>query len=183
MTLALVQATASHLSAQPHACFAANLIKASQQLLPKLEAGAQIDARALRCAMEDAFGATDAQGGWNWKDAYEAVECAQLLFVLKFGAAMERSAKEPQQLLTMIERLFALVPSHTRRSEDSQKLQQFSTPLPLAFVAAKAAGLTDADTVLEQMKNSAHDVAGDIWNAFTESGEWVGSSKSIVEIP
>ncbi len=42
---------------------------------------------------------------------------------------------------------------------------------------------TGPATDLEQMKNSAHDVAGDIWNAFTESGEWVGSSKSIVELP
>ena len=46
-------------------------------------------------------------------------------------------------------RIASLFPTHTRRSEESQALQQFSTPLPLAFVAAQAAAITPADLVLE----------------------------------
>jgi hypothetical protein len=42
-----------------------------------------------------------------------------------------------------------LLPTHTRRSETSQALQQFSTPLGLAFVASTAACLSNADHVLE----------------------------------
>ncbi len=49
----------------------------------------------------------------------------------------------------MLERLAALLPSQTRRSEESQARQQFSTPLPLAGVVAVAAALTPADRVLE----------------------------------
>jgi hypothetical protein len=49
----------------------------------------------------------------------------------------------------MLEKLSALLPSHTRRSEESDKFQQFSTPLCLGFVAAFAAQLTADDIVLE----------------------------------
>ena len=42
-----------------------------------------------------------------------------------------------------------MLPSHTRRSEESQALQQFSTPLALGLVASAAAAITPADLVLE----------------------------------
>ncbi|RUV47593.1 methylase, partial [Mesorhizobium sp. M5C.F.Ca.IN.020.14.1.1] len=38
---------------------------------------------------------------------------------------------------------------HTRRSEEAQTFQQFSTPIPLGLVAATAAAITPADRVLE----------------------------------
>lgn len=136
-------------SAKSKSDFASAIVNAGRLLLPNLETGTPIDARALRTAMENSFGASDAEGAWVWKDAYEAAESAQLLFLLKYGSAMQRQAGTPHNFLTMIERLVRLVPSHTRRSEDSQKLQQFSTPLPLAFVAAHAAGLHSTDVVLE----------------------------------
>jgi predicted RNA methylase len=42
-----------------------------------------------------------------------------------------------------------LVPSHTRRSEESQALQQFSTPIRLGLAASTAAAITPSDLVLE----------------------------------
>ena len=99
--------------------------------------------------MEDAFGASDSTGAWVWKDAYEACEGAQVLFLRRYGSAMRAQAGSPATMLTMLARVAALVPTQTRRSEESQALQQFSTPLPLGFVASVAAGLTPADVVLE----------------------------------
>ena len=52
-------------------------------------------------------------------------------------------------MLDMLARLAERVPSQTRRSEESERFQQFSTPLALGFVAAEAAALTPADLVLE----------------------------------
>ena len=49
----------------------------------------------------------------------------------------------------MLAKIAALLPSHTRRSEESQALQQFSTPIALGFVASTAAAITPADLVLE----------------------------------
>ena len=48
-----------------------------------------------------------------------------------------------------LEKLVALCPTQTRRSEESVQLQQFSTPLPLAYLVAKAGFIKADDLVLE----------------------------------
>ena len=62
---------------------------------------------------------------------------------------MRGRAGSPAALLAMLAKVAALLPSHTRRSEESQALQQFSTPIALGFAAATAAAITPADLVLE----------------------------------
>ncbi|WP_245314446.1 transglycosylase SLT domain-containing protein [Sinorhizobium alkalisoli] len=128
---------------------AAPVLEAARALLLLIETGKSISTDTLRSAIETAYGDSDANGAWVWKDAYEALECAQILFILKYGAHIRRQAADPVTELGMLEKIAALVPSQTRRSEESQRLQQFSTPLPLAFVAAHAAGLSSDDLVLE----------------------------------
>jgi hypothetical protein len=83
------------------------------------------------------------------QDAYEAAEVVQVLFLQKFGAAMATQATAPADLLAMLARLAARLPSQTRRSEESQHLQQFSTPITLGAVAARAARIGPGDLVLE----------------------------------
>ena len=102
-----------------------------------------------RAAMSTCFGGTDAEGFWVWKDAYEALEAAQVLFIRRFGPAILSRSTSPQATLAMMKRIAELVPTHTRRSEESQAMQQLSTPLPLAFVAAHAAAIASSDLVLE----------------------------------
>ncbi|CAO3414289.1 strawberry notch-like NTP hydrolase domain-containing protein [Azospirillum doebereinerae] len=128
---------------------AAALLAAAERLLPALERGRAIDAGTLRAAMTAAFGGSDAEGVWSWKLAYDAGEAAQVLFLRRFGPAMLARSASPAAFLAMLERVAALLPSQTRRSEESQARQQFSTPLPLAGVVAAAAALTPADRVLE----------------------------------
>ena len=130
------------------------ILTAVNRILTGLERGITIETRILRQAMEEAFGGSDAEGLWSWKDAYEACEAAQVLFLRKYAKAMQRRAMQekaasPAALLSMISRIAGLLPTHTRRSEESQVLQQFSTPAPLAMVAAIAAGITPDDVVLE----------------------------------
>lgn len=102
------------------------LVAAANSLLPQFEAGKPIDAKRLRAAMEGAFNASDTSGAWVWKDAYDAVEIAQIMMISRYGALMRKQAASPAQFLSMIERLSALAPSHTRRSEDSVRLQQMA---------------------------------------------------------
>jgi hypothetical protein len=47
--------------------------------------------------------------------------------------------------LPMLAKIARLLPAHTHRSEESQALQQFSTPVPLGFVACTAAAVTEGD--------------------------------------
>ncbi|HEX6440964.1 MAG TPA: strawberry notch family protein, partial [Stellaceae bacterium] len=125
------------------------LIHAATLLAQLLGQGRAIDSRALHSAMETAFCGTDAEGAWVWKDAYEALEAAQVMFLRKFGAAMRTRAGSAPAMLEMLARLAARLPTQTRRSEESEHFQQFSTPITLGFVAAEAALLTAADFVLE----------------------------------
>ena len=131
----------------------AALLAAARTLLPVLEAGRALDARILREAMTSAFGASDADGAWLWKDAYEAAEAALVLFLQRYGRAMRREAGAgpggPTAMLRMLETLAALEPSQTRRSEEQRRYQQFSTPLPLAYAALQAAMIRPGDVVLE----------------------------------
>ncbi|WP_128931727.1 strawberry notch-like NTP hydrolase domain-containing protein [Bradyrhizobium zhanjiangense] len=142
-------AAAAPLSMRAAATLTSAAIKAARQLLTDLERGRRIDAAVLRGAMEAAFGASDAAGAWNWKTAYEVCEAATVLFLRKFGPAMRAKAGSTAAMLPMLARIASCLPTHTRRSEDSQALQQFSTPIPLGLAACAAAGITPADRVLE----------------------------------
>ncbi|MFZ3238692.1 MAG: hypothetical protein WA184_25420 [Stellaceae bacterium] len=125
------------------------LFYAATLLAQLLGQGRAVDSRALRSAMESAFGATDAEGAWVWKEAYDALEAAQVMFLRKFGSAMRTRARSAPAMLEMLTRLAGRLPTQTRRSEESEHFQQFSTPLSLGFAAAEAAALTPADLVLE----------------------------------
>ncbi|AID34362.2 methylase [Mesorhizobium huakuii] len=143
--------TAASLAAPAHDAVnnAQPIHQAGILLLPFLKRGEPVTAAALRTAMTTSFGGSDAQGFWVWKDAYEALEVAQVLFLRRFGPAILSRSTTPQSALAMMTRIADLLPTHTRRSDESQAMQQLSTPLPLAFVTANAAAIASCDLVLE----------------------------------
>ncbi len=148
----MTHASAALLPAAPNApavdtAFAVH--QAALLLLPHLERGQRVDAATLRGAMESAFGASDTTGAWDWKTAYEACEAATVLFLRKYGKALFRKAGSQAASLPLLAKIAGLLPTHTRRSEESQTFQQFSTPIPLGLIAANAAAITPADRVLE----------------------------------
>ncbi|NGX97761.1 MAG: methylase [Bradyrhizobiaceae bacterium] len=128
---------------------AARIVAAARLILPHLERGRRVDAASLRAAMESAFAGSDAEGAWDWKTAYDACEAATILFVGKFSPAMRARAASPPAMLPMLAKVAGLLPTHTRRSEESEVFQQFSTPLPLGLAASVAAAITPSDIVLE----------------------------------
>ncbi len=128
---------------------ASAIIAAAHQLLTLLERGQRIDNANLRIAMETAFEASDTSGAWDWKTAYEACESATVLFLRKYGRALFRKAGTPAARLAALSKITGLLPTHTRRSEEAQALQQFSTPVPLGLAAIAAAAITPHDIVLE----------------------------------
>jgi predicted RNA methylase len=140
---------AAPLSIRATAVVASAVVRAARQLLTDLERGRRIDAAGLRGAMEAAFGASDASGAWNWKTAYDACEAATVLFLRRHGTAMRAKATSPAAMLPMLTKIANLLPTQTRRSEERESLQQFSTPIGLACVASIAAAITPADVVLE----------------------------------
>ena len=128
---------------------ALRLFRAGVRLLPAFEAGEKIDRKRLREALTEAFGASDAEGAWQWKHAYEAAETAVVLLLVRYGRALLRSAERPDAMLPLLDSIAALDPPQTRRSHEQVRLQQFSTPLQMAWAASVAAAIRPGDTVLE----------------------------------
>ncbi|QEW23832.1 hypothetical protein LA6_006070 (plasmid) [Marinibacterium anthonyi] len=127
----------------------AAILSVAEALQPDLAQGFEIDALRLRVEMERAFGGSDATGAWDWKLAYEAGEVALVLFLRKFGRALLARAGSPAALLPILSKVADLLPTHTRRSEEMERFQQFSTPLPMGLAALTAAQITPRDLVLE----------------------------------
>jgi hypothetical protein len=149
-SVSVAAAAAAPLSVTSHSVTKAGAIaRAAHDLLLHLERGQRIDTPMSRTAMERAFGASDADGGWDWKTAYDACEAATVMFLSKFGPALRARAASTAAMLPMLAKIANLLPTHSRRSEHSEALQQFSTPIILGLAASTAAAITPADIVLE----------------------------------
>ncbi|MCV6601157.1 MAG: hypothetical protein OIF54_06295 [Cohaesibacter sp.] len=70
------------------------ILSAARLLFDHLRFGDRLSAKILRERMEDAFGASDSDGAWIWKDVYEAAEVAQIMMIERFGAAMRQRTKD-----------------------------------------------------------------------------------------
>jgi hypothetical protein len=127
------------------ACSVSAIIAAAERLLPNLERGQRVDATILRTAMETAFGGSDASGAWDWKTAYDACEAATVLFLRKYGKPLFRKADSPASRFSALAKIAGLLPTHTRRSIESETFQQFSTPIPLGLAAICAAAVVPGD--------------------------------------
>jgi predicted RNA methylase len=124
------------------------LIKVAHQLLPILKQRQPISNTTLSCLMTENFGGSDAEGNWLWKNAYEALEIAQILLIQQQGRELLDQSNR-LAIFGEIERIHRLCPTQTKRSEISLQLQQFSTPLPLGYITRVAAKITPDDLVLE----------------------------------
>ncbi|MDZ7950519.1 hypothetical protein [Nostoc sp. DedQUE09] len=124
-----------------------SILSAAQELLKPLLENRPLSTKTVQAQMNRHFHGTAAEGAWQWKDAYEAVEVAQILYLRQKGYKL--LLESPLTVLLELEKLVALCPTHTRRSEESVQLQQFSTPLPLAYLVAKAGFIQATDLVLE----------------------------------
>jgi len=161
---------------------AGNIYLAAGNLFASLERGRAIDASELRSATTQAFGGTDAEGFWVWKYAYEACEAAQVLFLRKFGPAILTRSSSAAATLAMLMKVANLLPTHTRRSEESQALQQLSTPVPLGFVTATAAAIAPADLVLEPSAGSGLlAIHAEIARSSLVLNEFAGTRASLLE--
>jgi predicted RNA methylase len=96
---------------------------------------------------EAATGKSDASAGWSMRDAYDALELAQVLYLVDPACPLDLSSTASG--LEALEQVTARVPTQSYRSEAQVALQQFSTPLPLAWLANAAANVRPDDQVLE----------------------------------
>ncbi|MBA4090112.1 MAG: methylase [Sphingobium sp.] len=135
------------LPSDPARMKALHLAEVARSLAPRLLAGQSISRKILSQYMIECFGGTDADGLWSMREAYDALEAAQVVACLDAKARL--LGHGPAETLSNLRALADLCPTQSYRSERQLDLQQFSTPLPLAWLAAQAAMPTIGDTLLE----------------------------------
>jgi len=133
--------------ASPDKC--ANTFAAARALTPHLARSRTLDRKLVAATMTMSFGASDAEGAWNWRDAYDAIELAVVLQLRRLAPQIARLEDAPAQIAGLLASLNALTLTHTRRSDEHVALDQFSTPPELAAVAVAAAQIRPGDKVLE----------------------------------
>lgn len=142
--LTLPEAVQPSKATKPHEALAESIRR-------ELEEGNTITSQQLQELAEKAFGGTRGSGAYDIKTAYDAMELAvnQYLMDSDFvkqgngdAAAAVRTEKGLQQVLSQL-------PTQSVRTEEQQQYQQFSTPPNIAYLAAWAANIDSADSVLE----------------------------------
>ena len=120
--------------------------KVAHALVAHLKAGEPIDQRLLRHLFESACSQASTRDHRSIRHAYDALELAQIL-LLTSPAWSEQD--DNLGTLAALAALIDQLPTQSIRTEEQLALQQFSTPAPIAWLMARAAALTSADTLLE----------------------------------
>lgn len=128
---------------------AANVQAAARALATHLARSRPLDRRLVAGVMTTAFGATDADGAWSWRDAYDAIEAATVHQIRRLSPKIARLEDAPVETAALLATLSALGLTHTRRSEEQVALDQFSTPPQVAALLVLAARVRHGDRVLE----------------------------------
>ena len=136
--------TSAVIKARP---YEVNLVEVAQKISEHFWASHKLHSNQVRSWMSKAFGGSDAEGRWSWKDVYEAQEAAFVLLCAGQGKTfLQGSTAEVLEQLAVLKNLGL---THTKRSEESIALQQFSTPFELGYLAIKCAQIQPTDVVLE----------------------------------
>jgi len=122
-------------------------VAVARRIVQCFHSGEEVDRSLLRRLFLEETGKSDACGAWSMREAYDALELAQLLFVSEENCPLLASV--PGEVLAALEAFVDRLPVQSYRSEEQVELQQFSTPLPLAWLAGLAGRPREGEAVLE----------------------------------
>src|SRR3546814_17292139 len=98
--------------------------------------------------MEEAFSASDATGNWSMRDAYDALEAAQVI-LLKSPGNWTGIALAGADAFASLRRFERALPTQTYSSYPQVEMKQFSTTYSLPWLADQAAPIPPDDPVLD----------------------------------
>ncbi len=112
--------------------------------------GGEITRDALFAKAAEYYGGTTAEGKFEPKAAYDALETGVNMHISKNRAfAPTGDATKAAQDISAMESLTSRLPNQSRRSQETTEMQQFSTPPAYSYLAAWAANIGPNDHVLE----------------------------------
>ncbi len=122
-------------------------ITAARSLAEDLAANVPITRKHLSETFTRLTGATDADNRWSLSDTHASVELAQLLYLQATSKITPGS--NMAEAFDCFDRIETLTPIQYNRSEEQVRFQQFSTPLRLAWITARAAAFSSGNLTLE----------------------------------
>ena len=114
--------------------------------------GAPIQWKELFDKADEEFGGTQAQGVYTPKDAYDALEMGVNQYIAnhtQFDPSIVSTAEAAVDAVKELSDLISKIPTQTKRTDEQDKFQQFSTPPPLSYVANWVANLSPDDSYME----------------------------------
>lgn len=117
----------------------------------RLHMGQSFTSNELFAQADKDFGGTQAEGKYTPKDAYDALELGVNQFMLRWHKADPTtptiaSAKAQMEALAKI---MERIPTQTKRTQEQDEFQQFSTPPTYAYLANWVANIRRGETYLE----------------------------------
>ena len=123
----------------------------ADHLIKYISKGQDFTAAKLFDLADKHYGGTMAEGKYTVKDAYDAMELAvnRYLISADFIKEANGNAAKAREVLSKLEGILKHLPTQTKRTEEMEQFQQFSTPPNIAYLAAWCANVRDSDVVLE----------------------------------
>lgn len=123
----------------------------ADRVAEKVASGQSFTANWLFDVANNAYGGTMADGTYSVKDAYDGMELGinKYLMNADFVKAGNGSLEDALNTLSELQSIMRNIPTQTKRTEEMESYQQFSTPPTIAFTAARLANITSDDVVLE----------------------------------
>lgn len=123
----------------------------ANELKAMISSGTNISSKELFVIADKVYKGTQAEGKYTPKDAYDALELAVNQHLLEQNE-MDLTSRDTETVKGNIVKLIELtskLPTQTKRTEEMEKFQQFSTPPAIAYVASWAADIKKEDTLFE----------------------------------
>lgn len=123
----------------------------ADRVAEKVASGQSFTANWLFDVANNAYGGTMAEGTYSVKDAYDGMELGinKYLMNADFVKVGNGSLEDALNTLSELQGIMRNIPTQTKRTEEMESYQQFSTPPTIAYTAARLANITSDDVVLE----------------------------------
>lgn len=128
--------------------------KVADWVKAKLDDGMKFSSMELFAKANEAYGGTQGDGTYTPKDAYDALELGMNRYILsqpRFGSssADHYPVSEARANILELHRVAQLLATQTKRTQEQDEFQQFSTVPALAYAANWVANIKAGETMLE----------------------------------
>lgn len=126
--------------------------KIADGVMKFIQSGEELTPGKLYSIADEAYGGTMGQGAYTIKDAYDGMELAvnRYLMDADFVKKANGDALTATETVKKLVKLLSKLPTQgSKRTEEMQSFQQFSTPPNIAYLAAWVANITGDDVILE----------------------------------